>query len=191
MTGRSVRVSIGVVTLALALSATAMGPATAASPTRHVRTEKLALRLLNCTRTGGWVLPGGRCIDGGSGIHSEHRKPLKRHERISRRVSWKWARALVKADVCGHVLDGRPPLGERLASRGFKHGTYGENVGCAWGMTPRQMVIATHVDMQAEMSANGGHWRNMKAADYRSVGIGVARWKGMTAVVYDFYGRAP
>lgn len=185
------RVSIGVATLVLILSATTLGPAVAAAPTRHVRTEKLALRLLNCTRTGGWVLADGRCIDRGSGIHSEHRKPLKRHQGISRRVAWKWARALVKADVCGHVLPGRPSLGERLSSRGFKHGTYGENVGCAWGMTPRQMVIATHVDMQAEMSTNGGHWRNMKASGYKSVGIGVARWKGMTAVVYDFYGRAP
>ncbi len=122
------------VMLALLLAVAAVPPASAeVSVARVWNAEKYALSLLNCTRTGGWVEADGSCSERGSGAHSTYRKPLPRHRGISRKVAWRWARALVNHDVCGHVIAGRPELGTRLARRGFRFGYYGENVGCGWG----------------------------------------------------------
>jgi uncharacterized protein YkwD len=97
---------------------------------------------------------------------------------------------MVRTDVCGHVIPGRPGLAARMAAAGFGRDAAGENVGCAWGpVSAEHVVVMTHRAMQAEQRSGGGHWRNIKDRDYKSVGIGVARVGGMTAVVYDFYGR--
>ncbi len=177
--------------LSLALSVSAFGPAAAdISIARAFSAEKYALSLLNCTRTGGWVQVDGTCADRGSGKHSAYRKPLPRHRGISKQVAWPWARAMVNHEVCGHVIAGKPELGRRLASKGFRYQYFGENVGCGWGHGETQdVILATHRAMQAEKSSGGGHWKNIKNAGYKSVGIGVATRDGVTMVVYDFYGK--
>jgi hypothetical protein len=178
--------------LALLLALVAIGPATAGSATvtRQPSAERYALNLLNCTRTGGWVRPDGSCAARGSGKYSTHRRPLRLHKNISARVAWPWARALVVNDVCGHSIAGKPSLAVRLRGKGFRFGTYGENVGCGWGHgDARAVVLATHRAMQAEKSVGGGHWRNIKSDRYKSVGVSVAVGSGRTMVVYDFYGK--
>ena len=177
--------------LALLLAVSAVGSAAAGTTVSRVpEAERYARTLLNCTRTGGWVQPDGTCIDRGTGTHSAYLAPLPRHRGISRKVAWPWARAMVTNDVCGHVIAGKPELGTRLARKGFGYRYYGENVGCDWGHgSAHDVVLATHLAMQAEKSSGGGHWKNMKNSGYRSVGIGVATRDGTTMVVYDFYGR--
>lgn len=165
-------------------------PGEGTAPLRHGSAERLALRLLNCTRTGGWVRADGTCRGRGSGKHSRRMPPLRRHAGISSRVAFPWSAELVRAQVCAHNIDGLPEVGRRFAQAGFQHAYFGENIGCAWGgMSVRDMVIRTHVSMQAEKRDSGGHWRNMKNRGYRSVGIGVASLDGWTTIVYDFYGR--
>lgn len=176
--------------LALLMVASAVAPATAAAPTRIWKAEKYALSLLNCTRTGGWVTPEGTCDGRGSGAHSALLPPLKRSKGLSKKVAFPWARALTAAEACAHSLPGKPPLPKRFSNKGYRHHYIGENIGCGWGgASAKQVVLSTHLAMQAEKSYNGGHWQNMKNAGYKSVGIGVAKRNGRTTVVYDFYGK--
>jgi hypothetical protein len=156
---------------------------------RHGAAERLALRLLNCTRTGGWVRADGTCRDGGSGKHSARRPALRLRAGLSDSVAYGWASQLATVQVCAHSLEGQPDLALRFSSAGFRDPYIGENIGCAWGGTSaRDMVIRTHRSMQAEKRTRGGHWLNIKNRGYRSVGIGVASLDGWSAVVYDFYG---
>lgn len=170
-------------------AASAMTPSQATAPLRDEEAELLGLRLLNCTRTGGWVRADGTCKGRGTGTFSPYVRPLRLHEGLSADVAFRWAGELVLADTCDHVLPGKPVLATRLATAGFSGTPYGENVGCSWGsMATRDMVVATHRAMQAEKATRGGHWRNIKERSYRQVGIGVATVDGMTTIVYDFYG---
>jgi hypothetical protein len=158
-------------------------------PKRDTEAELLALRLLNCTRTGGWVRVDGTCKGRATGTYSPFLPPLRLHDGISSLVSFGWASELLKAKVCGHVIPGQPVLQVRLATAGFMDASFGENVGCWWSDMPaRQVVITVHRLMQAEKPYDGGHWHNMKNPGYRSVGIGVATVAGRTTVVFDFYG---
>ena len=50
-------------------------------------TEQFYLGLVNCTRTGGWVLSDGTCRGYGSGRYSAYVKPLRISSSISDRVS--------------------------------------------------------------------------------------------------------
>jgi hypothetical protein len=176
--------------LALLLALSAVGPVAADVTVKRVwSAEKYAQRLLNCTRTGGWVKADGSCVGRASGQYSAYRNPLKRHKRLSGKVAWPWARAMANHNVCDHVISGKPVLDRRLSSQGFSYATYGENVGCGWGYgTPQEVVLMTHRAFQAEKADGGGHWRNIKNKRYKCVGIGVATLNGRTMVVYDFYG---
>jgi hypothetical protein len=175
--------------LAALLAMTASSVSAAEAPQRHEAAERLGLRLLNCTRTGGWVRADGSCRGYRSGRFSARLPALRLHETLSRRVAFRWSAEMVSEQVCAHSIEGRPDLGRRFSSAGFGHHTYGENIGCGWGGTSaRDMVIRTHLAMQAEKRDGGGHWRNMKNRSYRSVGIGVASMGGWTAIAYDFYG---
>jgi len=186
----SLTVVLAVILLAVPTTmAWAAGPQRHA-PRRHVEAELLGLALLNCTRTGGWVRADGSCDSYDSGIYSKRLPALTLHKGISRKVAFRWAKMMVNAKVCGHVIPGKPGLSTRFSAAGFKSRLYGENVGCGWGRSKAAaMVIATHRSMQGEKGSGGWHWRNMKNARFVSVGIGVATMGGMTTIVYDFYGR--
>src|SRR3989442_7053030 len=56
-----------------------------ASPT-WLSTEQWYLGLVNCTRTGGWVLPDGSCRGYGTGRYSAYVRPLTRSAGISDHV---------------------------------------------------------------------------------------------------------
>lgn len=184
------RTAAGAVTGAVLLALVAIAPANAGTVTRDRGAETYALRLLDCTRTGGFVKADGTCVGRGSGTYSAQRQPLRRHRAISTRVAWPWARAMVVHDVCAHAIPGRPVLAQRMRRNGFRAWAYGENVGCGWGSgDAASVVLATHRAMQAEKRVGGGHWRNIKNPAYRSVGIGVATGNGRVMVVWDFYGQ--
>jgi hypothetical protein len=144
------------------------------------------LSLVNCTRTGGWVLRDGTCRGYGSGRYSAYVRPLAYSYAISNRVTRPYAKLLAVRAICSHYADHDP--GYRLRRAGFTAWTWGENIGCRDGYsTARAAVLASHLAMQAEKATNGGHWRNIKNARYTSLGVGVWRYGSRTRVVTDFY----
>jgi len=148
--------------------------------------ERYYLGLVNCTRTGGWVLADGTCRGYGSGHYSKYVKPLVYSYGLSDRVSRPYARLLAVRGLCTHTADGDP--GYRLRRAGYLHWTWGENIGCRDGYsTAKAAVLASHRAFQAEKWTNGGHWRNIKNANYLSIGIGVWRYGSRTRLVTDFY----
>ena len=176
--------------VAMLLTLVAVAPASAGDVTRVSAAEKYAHKLLNCTRTGGFVTKNGSCRGYGSGDYSDRRPALRLHKGISNKVAWPWARALVTHDVCGHVIPGKPTLTQRMRNKGFRYWYYGENVGCGWSTADATaVVLATHRAMQAEKKYQGGHWKNIKNRGFKSVGIGVAMGDGRVMVVWDFYGK--
>ena len=169
------------------------GSAAAAATTPSVhhsatwRLEHLALSLLNCTRTGGWVHADGHCADGGSGKHSKYRKPLALSAAISDRVSRPYAKRMLAAHACSHYVGGSS-IPQRFRSHGYKGSPYGESIGCGDGWTPRRMIIEAELHYQSEKGTTGWHWRNLKNPGFDRVGIGVAKSGRGSRVVFDFYG---
>ncbi len=148
--------------------------------------EAFYLKLVNCTRTGGWVLKDGSCTGYGSGRYSTYVKPLVRSGGISDRVSRPYAKLLAVKAKCSHFLDGDP--GYRLRRAGFTGYSWGENIGCRDGYsTARAAILASHLLFQSERSYNGGHWKNIKNPKFIYIGIGVWRYGSRTRLVTDFY----
>jgi hypothetical protein len=149
--------------------------------------ERFYFGLVNCTRTGGWVLSDGTCRGYGSGRYSAYVAPITYSYGLSDKVSRPYARLLVLRGLCSHTADGDP--GYRLRRAGFMRWTWGENIGCRDGYsTAKAAVLASHLRFQAEKSTNGGHWRNIKNARYHWIGIGIWRSGTRTRLVVDFYG---
>jgi uncharacterized protein YkwD len=142
--------------------------------------ETYYLRLLNCTRQGGWVTSTGSCSSpGGSGLNA-----LILSKGISDRVARPYAKLLVTKGLCTHTADGSPR--DRLQRAGFTSGYWGENVGCRSG-NPYSSVLASHLYFQSEKSYNGGHWVNIMRPDFTHVGIGVWVYGSRVRLVCDFY----
>ena len=188
MIGRRIRISVALaVVMTVAATAFAAAPASAAAPHRVKNLERFALRLVNCTRTGGWVKADGTCKGYGSGRFSKYRKPLWRNRKLADEVTWPWAKRIVKANYCGHRLAGSDVDG-RFQAAGFDGQHTGENVGCSNAWKAKKMIIRTHRMMQSEKSYNGWHWRQMKDKDFRSAGIAIAKKGRRTRIVVNFYG---
>jgi uncharacterized protein YkwD len=94
-----------------------------------------------------------------------------------------WAKKLLLADACKH---GDP--GARLRAAGYTSGTWGENIGCGNGYrNAHYAVLLSHLRFQAEKSTGGGHWKNIKNARFKYIGIGVWKGYGRVRLVTDFY----
>ncbi|HXG40198.1 MAG TPA: CAP domain-containing protein [Candidatus Limnocylindrales bacterium] len=151
-----------------------------------LRVEVYYLRLLNCTRTGGWVLSDGRCVGYGTGRYSAYVRPVSLSAGISDRVARPYARLLAMRGLCSHTADGDP--GDRLRRAGYRNWAWAENVGCATGYSNLyRAVLSFHRAFQAERATHGGHWRVLKSSRYTTVGIGVWHTSGRTRLVVDFY----
>jgi hypothetical protein len=142
--------------------------------------ESYYLRLMNCTRTGGWVTSGGSCSSpGGRSV-----APLWIDSGISARVTRPYARLLATGGNCSHFLDGNP--GNRLARAGYHSYRWAENIGCYPG-SPNPSVLGAHLFFQSEKPYSGGHYVNLMNAAYDRVGIGVWMSNGRVRLVIDFY----
>jgi len=194
-TSLAVGLSMLLVTSTTVASDTGASDRSAVSPTAEIERrkdlERFALKLLNCNRTGGKIRRNGTCKAYGKGRFSAFRKPLERHRPIGTRVAWPWVRTMIVENECKHVLDGYPGVSQRYANAGYAGAAWGENIGCTWGYTPRDMVIWVSRAFQAEKSDNGGHWRNLKSKSFKSVGIAVAVSGNRASIVFDFYGKRP
>ncbi|MET1231627.1 MAG: Ig-like domain-containing protein [Candidatus Limnocylindrales bacterium] len=157
-------------------------PSTGSAPWLSV--EKYYLKLLNCTRTGGWVQADGSCKGYGSGTYSAYRKPLSLSSGISSKVARPYAKKLAIGNDCSHFIGGDP--GDRLRRAGYTNWTWAENIGCRSG-NAYDAVLASHRFFQSEKDSNGGHWRNIKDPDFSTVGIGVWKADGRVRLVTDFY----
>ena len=143
--------------------------------------ETYYLRLMNCTRGGGWVTASGDCSSpGGSGI-----SPLILNSGISSRVSRPYAKYLVNSGICSHFADGDP--GDRLRRAGYA-GDYRENLGCRSAANPYASVLGTHLFFQNEKPCGGYcHYANMMSTKMKYVGIGVWVGHGRVRLVIDFW----
>jgi uncharacterized protein YkwD len=142
--------------------------------------ESYYLRLMNCTRTGGWVTSGGNCSSpGGRDV-----APLALSSGISGKVSRPYAQLLATRGICNHFIGGNP--GDRLRRAGYDSYRWGENLGCRSG-NPNSAVLGSHLFFQSERPYNGGHYRNLMDARFRQVGIGVWVSGGRVRLVVDFY----
>lgn len=174
--------------LVAALLATAIGgpaPAAATTTPPWYSVELYYLKLVNCTRTGGWVLSDGTCRGYGSGRYSAYVRPLYLTSRYSNRASRPYAKLLADRAQCSHFLDHDPIY--RLRRAGYTGYTWGENIGCRDGYaSAKAAVLASHLRFQAEKSTGGGHWKNIKNPRYTYIAIGVWRTGGRTRLVTDF-----
>ncbi len=142
--------------------------------------ETYYLRLMNCTRTGGWVTATGSCSSpGGRDVAA-----LALNSGISAQVSRPYAKLLATRNLCDHFVGGNP--GDRLRSAGYRSYRWGENLGCRSG-NPYSAVLGSHRYFQSEKPYNGGHYRNLMDARFRQVGIGVWVAGGRVRLVVDFY----
>lgn len=142
--------------------------------------EAYYLKLMNCTRTGGWVTSTGACSSpGGRNV-----APLWQDAGITAKVSRPYAKKLVLANICSHFYTTTPA--ERLRAAGYTSYIWAENLGCEGG-NPYSAVLGDHRFFQAEASTNGGHYVNLMNAKYDRVGIGVWVYGSRVRLVVDFY----
>jgi uncharacterized protein YkwD len=142
--------------------------------------ETYYLKLMNCTRTGGWVTSTGACSSpGGRNV-----APLNLDSGISSKVSRPYAKKLAVNNLCTHFSGGNP--GDRLRAAGYTSYIWAENLGCRSG-NPYSAVLGSHLFFQSEKSYNGGHYVNLMNAKYDRVGIGVWVSSGRVRLVVDFY----
>jgi len=142
--------------------------------------ERYYLRLMNCTRTGGWVTSSGSCSSpGGRDV-----APLSLSAGISSKVSRPYAKLLATRNQCSHFIGGGPD--DRLRRAGFTSYRWAENIGCRSGRASAA-VLGSHLFFQAEKPYNGGHYRNLMNAAYDRAGIGVWVSGGRVRLVVDFY----
>jgi uncharacterized protein YkwD len=142
--------------------------------------ETYYLKLMNCTRTGGWVTSTGGCSSpGGRSVAA-----LRLDSGISSKVSRPYAKRLAVNNQCSHFIGGNP--GNRLSAAGYTSYIWAENLGCRSG-NPYSAVLGSHLFFQSERSYNGGHYVNLMNAKYDRVGIGVWVSSGRVRLVIDFY----
>jgi uncharacterized protein YkwD len=142
--------------------------------------EVYYLKLMNCTRTGGWVTSTGSCSSpGGRNV-----APLQLSSGISTKVSRPYAKYLATRNLCNHFYDGTP--GDRLRRAGYTSYNWGENIGCE-NFSPYRAVLGDHLFFQSEKPYNGGHYVNLMNSLYTECGIGVWVSSGRVRLVIDFY----
>jgi uncharacterized protein YkwD len=142
--------------------------------------EAYYLRLLNCTRTGGWVTTSGACQAGSNGTAA-----LVMNAGLQTRVARPYAKVLATSGACSHTAGGTTFAG-RLKAGGFSGYIWaGENVGCGNG-DPYKAMLADHLFFQNEKSTNGGHYRNIMDPRFKWVGVGVWVYAGRCRLVTDF-----
>lgn len=182
--------------LIAAPAAASAGSSVRIPATRTVTTSAIArywlpeelwyLSLVNCTRTGGWVLSDGSCRGFGSGRYSAYVAPIRYSAGLSDTVARPYAKYLADTNQCSHFLKGNP--GDRLRRAGYFGYSWAENIGCRSGYRyVRPAVLASHLYFQSEKSNNGGHWRSIKNYKLKWIGIGIWKTSGRVRLVTDFY----
>jgi hypothetical protein len=180
--------------LAFTMLAFTAAPAAALHPWRPKAAEELAVKLTRCIRAGGHVTRAGKCRGWGKGIYAKKLPDIKRSKKISNKVSAPWAKTSAtfygtRRCWIGHSKNGST-VDKRFAAASLKHIANGENMGCGMYGKARTTVIRVVRMWQAEKSYNGWHWRQIRDRDFKSFGVGVAKYgKRKTQIVVNFYGK--
>ena len=144
--------------------------------------EHYYLQLMNCTRTGGWVVAGGLCRSSGP-----HTLPAARalviDDGISTRVSRPFAKFMADRGILNHFANGTP--GQRLAAAGYTSYHWAENIGSPSSVM--NGMVAEEIFYQNEAPCACEHYKNLMNPEYDRVGIGVWVTNGRVRVVIDFY----
>ena len=161
------------------------GAASSSSP--WYASEVYYLRLVNCTRTGGWVTPSGACST--STHHTmPAQNPLTLDRGISNLVSRPYAKYMADNKLLDHFLNGTTPH-YRLSAQGWTSGNNGENIAKP-GSGGKAGMVAVEIFFQNESPCRCEHYLNIMYPYFHTAGIGV--WVSskthMTRVVMDFYG---
>ncbi len=143
--------------------------------------EVYYLKLMNCTRTGGWVLSNGSCSSPG-GLSTP---PIVLDAGLSSRVARPYAKLLAQTGACTHFYNGSPT--DRLHRAGYS-GWAAENLGCRSAANAYASVLGSHLYFQTEKPCSGYcHYANLMNPDYKRCGIGVWVYGGRVRLVVDFY----
>jgi hypothetical protein len=173
-------------TLALGFLVTVGPVATSAAYAPWYSVEQYYLKLVNCTRTGGWVRADGSCAGYGSGRYSSYVRPLAYGPNLSNTVTRPYAKLIAVKNSCSHYANGDTAYRLRLA--GYSGSAWGENLACysVW-KNMYSFALWAHRQFQSEKSYNGPHWKNIKNSRYKYIGIGLWRYNSRERLVTDFF----
>jgi hypothetical protein len=159
------------------------GIASASSP--WYASEVYYLKLMNCTRTGGWVTSSGACS-----TETHHtlpaQSPLVLDAGISNKVSRPYAKYMADYRLLDHYLRGTTPH-SRLCAAGYCGGSWGENIASP-GSSGKAGMIAVEIFYQNEYWCRCEHYYNIMDPYFHRAGVGVWVSKGVVRVSIDFYG---
>jgi hypothetical protein len=152
---------------------------------QYLSAEHYYLALMNCTRTGGWVVSGGYCS-----TVTHHTKPKQKALVMNSGIADAVARPYAKymSDTCqlNHYLNGTNPH-SRLSAKGYTGNAWGENIASP-SSASQASLAAVEVFFQNEYALRGNtHYSNIMSPHFRSAGVGI--WiSRCTRLVTDFYG---
>jgi hypothetical protein len=144
--------------------------------------EYYALSLINCTRTGGWVISSGACSSYGHHTMPAQRK-LVMDAAIAASVARPYAKFLADRNLFSHTSDGS--VRSRFKRAGYMSGTYGENLGTKSASNSGQ--VAEEIYYQNESPCKCEHYLNIMHPGFGRVGIGIWITNGRTRLVESFY----
>ncbi|HEY5488052.1 MAG TPA: Ig-like domain-containing protein [Candidatus Limnocylindrales bacterium] len=144
--------------------------------------ESYYLQLMNCTRTGGWVVSGGLCRS--SGPHTlPAARALSLDPGISTNVARPFAKFMADRGILNHYANGTP--GQRLARAGYTSYQWAENIGSPSSVMAG--MVAVEIFYQSEAPCRCEHYKNLMNPAFDRAGIGVWVTGGRVRVVIDFY----
>jgi len=159
------------------------GVASASAP--YYASEVYYMRLMNCTRTGGWVTTSGACS-----TETHHtmpaQSPLTLNARISNLVSRPYAKYMADRRILDHYAYHDPHW--RLCNwGGYCGGNWGENIASPTS-AGRGGMIDIEIFYQNESWCRCEHYYNIMAPFLHQAGVGVWVSNGVVRVSIDFYG---
>jgi hypothetical protein len=144
--------------------------------------EYYTLSLINCTRTGGWVISSGACSS-----YTHHTMPkqpaLKMDAGIAAKVARPFAKLMAEHNVLNHYYDGSPHY--RFQRAGYMSGSWGENIGAPRSLTGG--LVYEEMYFQNEYPCKCEHYYNIMSPYFDRVGVGIWVYSGRIRMASDFY----
>jgi hypothetical protein len=143
------------------------------------------LKLMNCTRTGGWVTSTGTCST--VTHHTLEAQPaISLNAGISNKVARPYAKYMADNRLLNHYLNGTTPHSRLCNWGGYCGSAWGENIASP-GSYGAGGMIAIEIFYQNESWCRCEHYYNIMAPFLHQAGIGVW-WSHSVRVAIDFYG---
>jgi uncharacterized protein YkwD len=140
--------------------------------------------LMNCTRQGGWVTPGGDCS-----TETHHTLPaqgrLSLDAGISNKVARPYAKYMADNRLLDHYIGGTSPH-SRMCAQNYCGPSWGENIASP-GNSGRGGMIDIEIYFQNEYWCRCEHYFNIMDPYFNRAGIGVWASKSVRVAI-DFYG---